>query len=314
MDRQAEIRDFLMSRRARISPEEAGLPVYDGLRRVPGLRREEVAQAAAISVDYYNRLERGKVAGVSTEVLTAIARTLHLDDTEHDYLFGLFQSGPSATERRAGRMPAAVRPPLRALLDGLVMPAFIENVRLEMIGANHAGSALYKWLGDDFRFPFSIPRFIFLDPRSREFYIDWDRIACNTVALVRAQTGHDSDSPELLALIGQLAARSDHFRQLWAAHDVRRYREGPKRLRHPVVGDLEFVSETLDVAQDQGLTMLAYTVEPQSRTAEAMAWLGSWTATVDEPAAGGERTGKPRPQPAGLSHRRRAVDPPDTGP
>lgn len=294
LDQQAEIRDFLMSRRARISPEEAGLPAYGGVRRVPGLRREEVGQAAAISVDYYNRLERGKVTGASTEVLSAIARTLRLDDAERDYLFGLFHAAPSSSIHRRGR-GAAIRPSLQLLIDGLTMPTFIENARMEMIAVNLAGRALYDWLGEDFRPPFSVPRFIFFDPRARDFYPEWGRMARNAVALLRAQTGYTPDDGELITLIGQLATGSDKFRKLWANHDVRRYHDGPKRFRHPSAGDLEFYSESLDVAGDDGLTMLSYTIQPGSKTAEAMTWLGSWTATVDVPTTVGERTAVDHP-------------------
>ena len=282
MDRQTEIRDFLMSRRARISPEEAGLPAYGGVRRVPGLRREEVAQAAAISVDYYNRLERGKVTGASPEVLASIARTLQLNDAERDYLFGLFQTSPASVVRHHGRRATRIRPTLQRLVDSMTVPAIIENARLDVLGANQGGAGLYSWLGDDFTFPFSIPRFMFLDPRADDFYPDWDSMAHNAVALLRAETGRDPDSPELHKLVGELATRSESFRQLWADHDVQKYRQAPKRFHHPLAGDLEFVSESLDVARDEGLTVLTYTFDPDSRTAEAMAWLTSWTTSGPE--------------------------------
>lgn len=306
MDRQSEIRDFLMSRRARISPEEAGLPAYGGVRRVPGLRREEVAQAAAISVDYYNRLERGKVTGASAEVLSAIASTLALDDTERDYLFTLFHVTSSPPVRKPSRPgKVKIRSSLQRVLDDLAMPAVLENARLEVLSVNPAGRALYDWLGTDFTLPFSIPRFMFLDPRALDFYPDWELMAHNVVAMLRAETAQDPHSAELHNLIGQLATGSEPFRQLWAAHDVQRYRQAPKRFRHPAVGELEFISESLDIARDEGLTLLTYTIEPGSRTAEAMAWLASWTGDADDAHLPGHATVTDEPTTSGQRERER---------
>jgi transcriptional regulator with XRE-family HTH domain len=281
MDRASEIRDFLTSRRARVTPDQAGVPTFAGVRRVPGLRREEVAHAAGISVDYYNRLERGKTINASPEILDAIARTLQLDPTEHDHLFDLFATSRRPTARPTRRRSQlTVRPTLQRLIDGLDMPAFVESPRLDILAANHLGRALYTWPGEDLPLPFNVARFLFLDPRAADFYLDWDQMARNQVALLRTETGRDPAHPELIQLIGELSTHSDKFRTLWAAHDVRQYREGLKQFHHPVVGDLEFTGESLDVSNTPGLFVLAYTVEPGSATAEAMALLGSWTTDL----------------------------------
>ena len=287
MDRSSEIRDFLTSRRARVTPEQAGVPTFAGVRRVPGLRREEVAHAAGISVDYYNRLERGKTTTASPEILDAIARTLQLDPTEHDHLFDLFATTRRPSGRSSRRVrQLTVRPTLQRVLDGLDMPAFVESPRLDILAANHLGRALYTWPGENTRVPFNVARYLFLDPRAAEFYPDWETMARNQVALLRTETGRDPSHPELINLVGELSTHSDRFRTLWAAHDVRKYREGPKRFRHPIVGDLEFIGESLDVSSTPGLTVLAYTVEPGSATAEAMILLASWAASPPDRQSG----------------------------
>jgi transcriptional regulator with XRE-family HTH domain len=281
MDRSSEIRDFLTSRRARVTPEQAGVPTFAGVRRVPGLRREEVAHAAGISVDYYNRLERGKTTNASPEILDAIARTLQLDPTEHDHLFDLFTTSrraPARPTRRRSQL--TVRPTLQRLIDGLDMPAFVESPRLDILAANHLGRAVYSWPGEGLTLPFNVARFLFLDPRAATFYLDWELMARNQVAILRAETGRDPAHPELIHLVGELSTHSERFRTLWAAHDVRQYREGLKQFHHPVAGDLEFIGESLDVSNTPGLFVLAYTVEPGSATAEAMSWLASWTADL----------------------------------
>jgi transcriptional regulator with XRE-family HTH domain len=279
MDQSSEIRDFLTSRRARITPEQAGVPTFNGVRRVPGLRREELAHAAGISVDYYNRLERGKSTSASPEILDAIARTLQLDQTEHNHLFDLFSThrrAPARPARRARQL--TVRLTLQRLIDGLDMPAFIESPRLDILATNHLGRALYTWPGDELILPFNVGRLLFLDPRAPEYYLDWELMARNQVALLRTEIGRDPSHPDLIQLVGELSTHSERFRSLWANHDVRQYREGPKRFHHPVVGDLEFIGESLDVSNTPGLVVLAYTVEPGSKTAEAMSLMGSWTA------------------------------------
>lgn len=284
MDRASEIRDFLTSRRARMTPEQAGVPIFAGVRRVPGLRREEVAHDAGMSVDYYNRLERGKTINASPEILDAIARTLHLDQTEHDHLFDLFTTIRRPLARPTKRLrQLTVRPTLQRLIDGLDMPAFVESPRLDILATNHLGRALYTWPGEELTLPFNVARFLFLDPRAIDFYLDWESMARNQVALLRTETGRDPAHPELIKLVGELSTHSEDFRRLWAAHDVRQYREGLKQFHHPVVGDLEFIGESLDVSNTAGLFVLAYTVEPASTTAEAIALLASWTSPSHSP-------------------------------
>lgn len=282
MEQQAEIRDFLSSRRARLSPGDAGVPQFGGIRRVPGLRREEVAHLAGVSVDYYNRLERGRARGVSAEVLDAVCRALQLDDVERDHLFDLFGAPAPPIARRPRRTrPSGVRPTVQAVLDGLSMPAFVQNSRLEMVAANDLGAALYAGPGETrMQMPLSLPRLLFLDPRSADFYRDPEQMMRSQVALLRTAVGRDPDDEALINLIGQLSARSADFRTLWAAHDVLRHREGAKKFRHPVVGDLDFVGESFDLSSDPTLVLLVYTVEPASPTAAALALLASWTTAA----------------------------------
>lgn len=271
MDNRVELRDFLVSRRARLTPEDAGVPTFGGVRRVPGLRREEVAHLAGVSVDYYNRLERGRATGISPEVLDAVARALRLDDVEREYLGDLFDAlrhTPAAAHRRPRHEP--VRPALRAVVDAIALPAFLQNARLEIVAANRLGHALYAEAGGFLDLPFSMPRFLFLDPRSRAFFQDWDRSTHNQVALLRSASGRFPGDAELLTLLEDLQASSETFRELWESHDVLKYRRGTKRYRHELVGTVEFVGESFDVSTDDELALLTYTYAPVSATAEAM--------------------------------------------
>lgn len=265
--------------------------------RAPPATESGLARTARAprSGDYYNRLERGKTTNASPEILDAIARTLQLDQTEHDHLFDLFKASRRSTARPAKRLrQLTVRPTLQRLIDGLHMPAFVESPRLDILAANHLGRALYTWPGEELILPFNVGRFLFLDPRARDYYLDWDLMARNQVALLRAETGRDPSHPDLINLVGELSTHSEKFRTLWAAHDVRKYRDGLKQFHHPVVGDLEFTGESLDVSNTPGLFVLAYTVEPNSTTAEAMSWLGSWTATP--PTRVGQRDSSSTPE------------------
>src|SRR3989440_703864 len=226
VDSRSEIRDFLTTRRARITPERAGLPAYGGTRRVAGLRREEVALLAGVSVDYYTRLERGNARGVSHSLLEALAPALQLDEAERAHLFDLGH------------------------------PA----------GPNIAAP--------------NIARFVFLDPSAREFYVEWDSLAGDTVGLLRAEAGRDPYDRALSDLIGELSTRSETFRTRWAAHNVRFHRTGVKHLHHPVVGDLALAYESMELTADQGLRLNAYSAEPGSPSADALNLLASWTATA----------------------------------
>ena len=279
MDSRTEIREFLASRRARITPEQAGLRVYGGTRRVPGLRREEVAMLAGVSVDYYTRLERGNLGGVSETVLEALARALELDEAERAHLFDLARAA-SASARPRRRPAQRVRPAVQRILDAMTgAPALLRNGRFDILAASALGRALYSQaLENSVRTP-NTARFLFLDPRSRDFFVEWDRSAEDAVAILRSEAGRYPHEPALSDLIGELSTRSETFRTLWAAHDVRFHRTGVKRLHHAVVGALDLTYEALELPADDGLTMLVYTAEPGSRSAEGLSLLASWAAT-----------------------------------
>lgn len=285
MDNRTEIRDFLMSRRAKIGPEQAGLPVYGGNRRVAGLRREEVAMLAGVSVDYYTRLERGNLAGVSESVLDALTRAVQLDEAERAHLFDLARAANNTvTAARTRRRPARqhVRPGVQRILDAMsTAPAYVRNGRLDILAANQLGSAVFSPIFANAVRPANIARFIFLDPASREFYVEWDRMAGDTVALLRAEAGCDPYDRPLSDLIGQLSTRSETFRTLWAAHNVRLHRSGVKHLHHPVVGDLALTYESMELTVDAGLRLNAYTAKPGTPSQESLNLLASWTATAD---------------------------------
>lgn len=287
MSTPEEISSFLVSRRARISPEEAGVPAYSGHRRVPGLRREEVAFLAGVSTDYYAKLERGNTRGASREVLEAIARALHLDEIEREHLLNLVEV-TAAPRRRAprGRGRSAISPTTQAVLDALTVPALVQNPRLDVVAANALGAAIYGLSAAEVKdASFNGARFPFLDRRSADFYVDHDRAKRNVVALLHQAAGRDPYDEDLITLVGQLSTQSAEFRALWAQHDVIRYQRGSKRYRHPAVGDLEFAYETFDLTTERGLTMLVYTVEPHSPTAEKMTLLGALTHTPAVPDA-----------------------------
>jgi transcriptional regulator with XRE-family HTH domain len=283
MDRVDDIRQFLTTRRARISPEQAGLPVY-GRRRVPGLRREEVATLAGVSVDYYNRLERGNLAGVSDSVLEAIAIALQLDDVEHAHLYDLARAAnPVPRARRTARGTRLAPSILRVLAGMDAMPAIVRNGRLDILATSRLGRALYSPLyADTARVP-NFARFTFLDPRAPEFFPDWNDSAAVSVSLMRVEAGRNPHDRALSNLVGELSTRSEHFRQLWAAHDVRLH-SGTKRFNHPAVGEFTLSYDDLYLADNAGLTMTAYTAEPDSASADALKLLASWAATLDEAA------------------------------
>jgi len=284
VDNRNDLREFLRSRRAKITPEQAGLP-NNGRRRVPGLRREEVAMLAGVSVDYYNRLERGAVSGASDSVLSAICRALHLDDAEAAHLVSLSRVTVPLQPTRRGAQPR-VRSSIQHLLDSMTgAPAIVQNGRLDILAANALGRALYSGTLAPTGHPANHARFIFLDPAATGFYGSWDRAVSDTVAMLRAEAGRNPFDPELSKLVGELATRSDTFRTQWAAHNVRQHLTGTKTFIHPVVGTLTLAYDALDVAGSPGLTMIAYTAEPGSASAEALNLLASWSATnSDEPA------------------------------
>ena len=282
MDARSEIREFLTSRRAKITPEQAGLPWYGENRRVPGLRREEVALLAGVSVDYYTRLERGNASGVSETVLAALARALQLDEAERAHLFDLARAAHAAPRRRR-LAPQRVRPSVQRVLDAVTAaPAFVRNGRLDLLAANRLGRAFYSQHFDSPHGPANSARFIFLDPRATDFYVDWEQVATDAVAILRSEAGRDPYDRGLSDLIGELSTRSDTFRTRWAAHNVRFHDTGVKRFHHPVVGDLELTFETMGLAADAGLMLFVYTAEPGSKSEEALNLLASWAATLDQ--------------------------------
>ncbi len=283
MDAGNEIREFLTSRRAKITPEQAGLRTYGGNRRVPGLRREEVALLAGVSVDYYTRLERGSAAGVSDTVLEALARALQLDEAERAHLFDLARAAHATPRRRRRPAPQLVRPSVQRILDAVTAaPAFVRNGRMDLLAANRLGRAFYSQHFDSPHGPANSARFIFLDPRATDFYVDWEQVATDAVAILRSEAGRDPYDRGLSDLVGELSTRSETFRTRWAAHNVRFHDTGFKRFHHPVVGDLSLTFETMALAADPGLMMFVYTAEVGSKSEEALNLLASWAATLDQ--------------------------------
>ncbi len=287
MDNRADVREFLMSRRAKLTPESAGLSAGTG-RRVAGLRRSEVAMLADISVEYYAKLERGAIAGVSAGVLEAVARALQLDDTERAHLFDLARAADGIPvsgrpRRRATRSPAA-RPSLHWALEAFTEGiAVVRNAQSDVIAFNALGRAFYSPLiGDGGRTP-NFARFQFLDPASRDFYPDWDRFAEMCVAMMRTEAGRDPHNRALQDLVGELSTQSDVFRRLWGAHDVRTHGAGTKRFQHPVIGELTLAYEEFAVTAEPGHVMLVYTAEPGSPSADRLRLLASWAADRSAP-------------------------------
>jgi transcriptional regulator with XRE-family HTH domain len=283
MDSRNEIRDFLISRRARITPEQAGLPAYGGNRRVSGLRREEVAMLAGVSVDYYIRMERGNARGVSDSVLENLARALHLDDAERAHLYDLVRA--ANTGPRAPRRPAKqqVRPAVQRLLDAMTMaPAYVRNGRLDVLAANRLGRAVFAPLFDSPAKPTNTARFMFLDRAAPAFYYEWDRMASDTVALLRAEAGRNPTDRALSDLVGELSTRSETFRVRWADHNVRQHRAGVKHFHHPVVGDVTLAYESMELVADPGLFLNGYSAEPGTAGQDALNLLASWAATADQ--------------------------------
>ncbi|KGJ74882.1 XRE family transcriptional regulator [Cryobacterium roopkundense] len=278
---RAEIREFLSSRRARVSPEQAGLPAYGGNRRVAGLRREEVAMLSGVSVDYYVRLERGNLAGASESVLDALARTLRLTEAESEYLFNLARAaGPGRIPRQ--RTSTTVRPAVQQILDAVSdAPAWVRNGRHDILAVNRMGRALYAPVFEDPRRPVNTTRFTYLNPAAREFWRDYDQIANDAAAMLRLEAGRTPHDPELIKLVGELSTQSEVFRQRWASRDVMHHRSGLKRLHHPVVGDLDLNYESMDLPSEPGLVMNVYTAPAGSPTADALKLLASWAATQE---------------------------------
>jgi transcriptional regulator with XRE-family HTH domain len=284
-DIRGEIREFLTTRRAKITPEQAGLPHYGGRRRVAGLRRDEVALLAGISIEYYTRLERGNIRGASDEVLDGIARALRLDDVERAHLADLARMANASPAARRQPAQQQIRPSVQRVLESMTgTAAFLRNGRLDILAANQLGYALYSPVFDlpmsgVPRRPANLARFIFLDERSAQFYRDWEGITHQAVGSLRAEAGRAPYDWALTELVGELSLRSQEFRERWAAHDVKYYRSGVQPFHHPVAGDLDLAYDALEIPADPGQTIIAYTAEPGSAARDALDILASWTAT-----------------------------------
>lgn len=289
IDLRAQIREFLRTRRARITPAEAGLTAYGGNRRVSGLRREEVAMLAGVSVDYYVRMERGSLAGVSESVLASLADALRLDDAERDHLAALArESGasgtPSASARRSRAGTPVVRPGIRQVLDAITdAPAWVRNGRHDILAMNPLARALYAPVLADPRRPANTTRFVYLYPEAaRELFVDFDQVAKDAAAMLRLEAGRSPHDHELIQLVGELSTRSELFRQRWASQDVRYHRSGRKRLRHPIVGQLDLDYEALDLPSEPGLVFNIYTAAVGTPASDALKILASWVADQDQ--------------------------------
>lgn len=255
-----------------------GLPTFGSARRVTGLRREEVATLAGVSVDYYNRMERGSLSGVSESVLEAVAAALRLDDAERAHLYDLARAahGSQRSTRRTTR--TRVRPAVQHIIDSMTMPAYVRNGWFDILAINRLAAALLPELAPGGPVTPNLARYLFLDPEAQSFYAGWEVVARDCVAALRIEAGRDSYNRRLTDLVGELSTRSEPFRTWWATHDVRLHNSATKLMHHPIVGDIELTGEALTVPADPGLTIITYTVEPASKSAEALKLLGSWVA------------------------------------
>lgn len=278
---RSEVREFLTSRRARLSPQQAGLAAFGNNRRVPGLRREEVATLAGVSIVYYTRLERGNLTGVSESVLDAVAAALQLDDAEREYVFDLARTANATASARirsrggAGRarVPVGIQQVLDVITDA---PADVRNGRRDILASNKLARALYSDIHAEAIQPPNVARFTFLNPAARDFFVDWDRAASDIVSGLRIEAGrHPYDRP-LSDLVGELSTRSEEFRVRWASHNVRRHTTGTKKMHHPVVGQIELAYQALGLPGDTGLTLNVFTAAPDSPAQEALRFLASW--------------------------------------
>ncbi|MEV6305939.1 helix-turn-helix transcriptional regulator [Actinoplanes sp. NPDC051861] len=277
MGNRDEVRDFLTTRRERLTPQQAGIPFYGGRRRVKGLRREEVAMLAGMSTDYYTRLERGNLTGVSQSVLESLARALHLDDAERSHLLNLADTANAAGRSMRGPVRrSGVREGVQRILDTISAPAYARNGRTDVLAANRLGRALYADASAGGS-TFNLARYLFLNPGSQDFYRDWERVARDCAAALRTEAGRNPYDRGLTDLIGELSARSEQFRTWWATHSVKLHYTSTKTMHHAVAGELELTGEALHLPGDPGLTIVTYTFEPASPTAQALDFLASWT-------------------------------------
>jgi transcriptional regulator with XRE-family HTH domain len=278
-----DLSEFLTSRRAKLTPEQAGIPDFGGRRRVPGLRREEVALISGMSSEYYKRLERGNSSGVSEAVIDGVSRALQLDEAEHAHLYDLVRAANAGTNpqrRRATGRQLQVSASTQQTIDAMsTVPVFVQNGRLDAAATNRLGHALFSEMFVDARPPVNAARFVFLDPRAQSFYQDWAGNARQIVAILRAEAGRSPRDRKLSDLVGELSTQSDLFRRLWGSHDVKEHRTGTKDIRHPVVGDLSLTFQQMDLTSDRGLQMLVFSAEPGSRSHEGLQLLANWAET-----------------------------------
>ncbi|MEU9241480.1 helix-turn-helix transcriptional regulator [Streptomyces sp. NPDC048385] len=275
LDRRAELSEFLRTRRARLRPSDVGLPDFGRHRRVPGLRREELAQLAGVSVAYYTRLEQGNGQNVSAEVLDSIARALRLTDAEHAHLTHLAKG--KQHKKKASARPQQVRASLGQLLDSLEsVPAYIVGRRSEILAWNRMAAAVFGDWGELPAAERNWARLTFLRPDYRELFVEWEQKAIDIVCQLRMDAGCYPDDPRLSALVGELSVKSEEFRRLWATHDVKEKSYGMKRMQHPLVGELFLNYESFRMAGDQDQALITYHAEPGSASAEALRLLASW--------------------------------------
>lgn len=282
MDTHGDIGEFLTSRRAKLTPADVGLPDFGGRRRVPGLRREEVALVAGMSTEYYKRLERGNALGVSESVIDGISRALRLDDAEHAHLNDLIRAANAGVhpQRRRPARKSQLTASMQQTIDAMsTVPVFVQNGRLDAVAVNRLGGALFSEMLDGARPPANAARFVFLDARAQTFYRDWEAQTRQIVAILRVEAGRSPYDRHLSDLVGELSTRSELFRKLWGAHDVREHRTGLKSVHHPLVGDLDLTFQAMDLASDRGLQMIIFSAEPGSASNERLQLLAGAIAT-----------------------------------
>lgn len=279
MAERDDISEFLKTRRARITPAQAGIRELGRARRVPGLKREEVAMLAGVSTEYYARLERGDLRGVSDVVLNALARALRLDEAERAHLFDLAKTittFPDSRTRRAGN--PNIRPSIARLLESMATtPAYVRNARFDILLASEPCLALYAEVFSRETLPFNLARYAFLDPGAKDFFVDWDRIADDITSALRVEAGRSPGDSALSLLVGDLVTGSESFATRWARHNVRFHVTSTKRLRSSLVGDIELTGDALDLGD--GLTLIAYTAERATRAQEQLDFLNSWASS-----------------------------------
>ncbi|MEU6353950.1 helix-turn-helix transcriptional regulator [Streptomyces sp. NPDC047072] len=295
MEFQQEIRGFLMSRRAGITPEQAGLPHVSGNRRVKGLRREEVAMLAGLSVEYYTRIERGRLGGASESVLDAIARALRLDDDERAHLYDLARNVSPGSRRTRPARASPLTASVRQVLDSMSVPAVVQNGRLDLLAANDLGRALYADLFTTPERPPNFARYVFLDPRAEDFYADLDEARDLLVAMLRATAGRDPLDRRVTELIGELSARSTDFAARWARHHVRRHSRGRKTVHHPVVGTMDLAYDDFALPGDPDVTLTTYTADPCTPSADALTLLAAWAPSRQRPPTTADEPHRTRP-------------------